>query len=157
MPLTTQRANEMTAAINTAFEDIGQSHGKERPAAPGTGMPKSKSNQEPTAWEYFVATHLARLAEARKRRAQAAAVKAGVLFDPEKEPRPIGTNALVYAGDVVEIAVAVATPGTRLDQEGLVKDLEKAGLALPRINKIINANTLENRAPHKFSSTLATV
>lgn len=135
-----------TQAITDAFDAIGR-------AAP-TNMPRSKHKLDPVAFEYHASTQLSRLAEARKRKAQSAAVKAGVMFDPETDPRPIGTVEVIYAGDVVVIGVSVGTPGTRLDINGVVRDLEKAGLKLAKINAIINQNTVENRAPHKFNSTL---
>lgn len=144
MPLDAARTT--TQAITEAFDAIGRD-------AP-TSMPRSKRKLDPVAFEYHASSQLSRLAEARKRKAEAAAVKAGVLFDPSIEPRPIGTVELVYAGDVVEIGVSVGTPGTRLDVQGVIRDLEKAGLKLPKINAIINGNTIENRAPHKFTSSL---
>lgn len=148
MPLDATKANAKTEALNDAFATIGMSG--------LTLMPRSKGNLEPLAWEFHVAAHLVRLADARKKKAQAAAVKAGVMFDPEKQPMAIGTNALIYAGEVVEIAVSVTTPATRLDQDGLIAGLEKAGMKREKINALINANTYENRAPHKFVSTLCT-
>jgi hypothetical protein len=148
MPLDTAKANAKTEALNAAFATIGLSG--------DTVMPRSKDKLEPVAYEYHVASHLNRLADARKKKAQAAAVKSGIMFDPEKQPMAIGTNALIYSGDVIEIAVTVTTPATRLDQAGLVADLEKAGLKIEKINAIVLANTYENRAPHKFLSTLIT-
>ncbi len=148
MPLSAVNANLKTKAINDFFAAIGNS--KE------TAMPRSKGNLEPLAWEVLVAKHLKRIAAAREKKAVAAAVKAGVMFDPEKQPLPIGTQALIYAGDVVEIAVAVSAPGSHLDQPALIEDLEKAGLKLPVVNRLFNKHTSENRAPHMFTATIAT-
>jgi hypothetical protein len=144
MPLTAAKANDLTEALNVAFAAIGDT------------MPRSKGNLEPLAVEYHVASHLARIADARKKKAQSAAVKAGIMFDPEKQPMPVGSNALVYAGEVVEIAVSVTTPASRLDQPAFVADLEKSGVKLPLINRLLNKYTVENRAPHKFVSSLVT-
>lgn len=148
MPLDATRANAKTEALNDAFANIGKSG--------DTKMPRSKKNTEPTAWEVFVAQHLSRIAEARKKKAIAVAVKAGVMIDHEAEPLAIGSRSLIYAGDVVEISCSVTTPTTRLDVKEFTADLEKAGVKLPLINRLLNKHTHENRAPHKFVSTLAT-
>jgi hypothetical protein len=87
MTLDAAKANALTAAISAAFAAIG--------TTAATKMPPSKRNTEAVAWEYFVASLLARLAEGRRKRAHAAAVKAGVLFDHEKQPLPVGSNALI--------------------------------------------------------------
>lgn len=143
------RANAKTEAFNVAFGEIGSSI--------ATAMPRSKSgNREPFAWELLVSKHLKRLADAREKKAVKEAVKAGVIFDPEKQPLPVGSNAMVYAGDVVEISCEVGTPQTRLDLEGLLPDLEKAGIKPPVLLKLITKHTHNNRAPHKFSATLVT-
>lgn len=149
MPLDAAHSIAKTDALNTAFAAIGTSA--------DTAIPRSKRNQEPLAWEYHVASHLLRRAEARKSAAVKAAVKAGVIFDHEKAPMPEGTNALVYAGDVVEISVAVTTPATRLDAPALFDDLEKSGVKRTLIDRLAGKHTHENRAPHKFTSTLVTV
>ncbi|HEY3845858.1 MAG TPA: hypothetical protein VGL95_01950 [Acetobacteraceae bacterium] len=141
-------ANAKTTAFNAEFALIGNT---------GDGrMPRSKKNTEPVAWEYHVASHLLRVAEARKKKAHAAAVKLGVMFDHEKSPLAVGTEALVYAGDVVEIAVSVTTPGTKLDPVELGVALVKAGMKLAVVEKLFTQCTHDQRAPHKFTSTLAT-
>ena len=142
------KANAKTGAINDAFAAIGRTD--------PTDMPRSKLNTEPAAWEYHVASHLLRLAEARKKKAHAAAVKAGVIFDHEKEPMPVGTNTLTYAGNVVEISVAVTTPSTRLDAAAFVDDLAAAGVKRALLERLTGEHTKESRAPHKFTSSLVT-
>jgi hypothetical protein len=139
-----------TTAINNAFAAIGHTD--------DTKMPRgAKLNTEPLAWNYHVASHLLRLAEAAKALAVREAVKASVMFDPAKSPLPVGTsNALVYAGDVVEIAVSVTTPATRLDVEAFITALIKAKVSPALLEKTRGACTVENRAPHKFTSGLVT-
>lgn len=149
MPLDAVKANAKTGAINDAFAAIG--------TTTVTKMPPSKSNTEPLAWEYHVAGQLARIAEARKKKAVKAAVKAGIMFDPEKDPLVVGTDKLVYAGDVIEISVAVTTPASRLDSDALIDDLEQAGVARKLLDKLVAKHTHENRAPHKFTSSLITL
>jgi hypothetical protein len=148
MPLDIAKANSKTAALNEAFAEIG--------IAGGTKMPPSKLNTEPVAWEYFVASLLARFADARKTAATKAAIKAGLMFDHAKEPRPTGTNALIYAGDVVEITVAVTTATSRLDADGFFDAVEKAGVKRSVLDRLVAAHTTENRPPHKFTAVMAT-
>jgi hypothetical protein len=146
--LDTTRANAKTAAFNEAFAAIGNSI--------ATGMPRSKGNLEPVAWEYHVASHLQRIATARKSKAEKEAVKSGVLFDPEKNPMPVGTNGNIYRGEVVEIGVSVTTPQTRFDAAGFIADLIDAGVRPALIKRLTDKHTLENRAPHKFTSAFVT-
>lgn len=148
MPFDATAANTKTAEINDAFAAIG--------TATIAAMPPSQRNNEPQAWEYHVASHLLRIAEARKTAAARSAVKAGILFDHEKRPCSAGTNALVYAGDVVEIRVAVTTPASRLDAVAFVADLEERGVSRELLDKLLTAHTKQNRAPHKFTSSLLT-
>lgn len=151
MPLTTTKANALTTAINEAFDAIGR--------AGDTAMPRVRGskNTEPTAFEYLVSSLLLRISESRREKARGAALKAGILFDPEKQPLTIGTtNAVVYSGEVVEIVVSVTNPTSRLDQPELVAGLEKAGVKLAVINKQVLKATHENRAPHRFTATLCT-
>lgn len=142
------RANAKTGAINLAFSDIG--------VVGDTKMPRSKLNTEPVAWEYHVSALLVRQANARMEKAQKAAVKAGVMFDHEKEPRVPGTNEMVFAGEVVQIDLKVTTPRTKLDTDALFADLEKAGVRRALIDKLVDRHTHDNRAPHSFTSSLMT-
>ena len=145
----TAQANALTAGIGAAFAAIG--------VQSPTTMPKSPRNGEPFAYEYHVASLLARLAEARKRKAVSEAVKAGVMFDPDKTPRPVGTDALVYAGDVVEISVSVTTPTTKVDMEAFLADISKKHkVPADKLAALLVQHTHKNRAPHQFKSTIVT-
>jgi hypothetical protein len=148
MPLDATAANALTARINDAFAGIG--------TQAATAMPPSKRNNEPHAWEYHVASHLLRIAEARKKKAQAAAIKAGIMFDHEKAPLVPGTTKQVYAGDVVEISVAVTTPQSRLDHAALIDDAEWTAPQRNLLLKLIAKHTLASRPPHKFTASLLT-
>jgi len=141
-------ANAKAEALNTAFAAIG--------GGGDTRMPPSKKNTEPAAWEFHVAGHLFRLADARKKKAKAAAVKLGVIFDVDKVRKAVGTEALVYAGDVVEIAVSVTSPTTRLDLVALGVDLVKAGIKVDKLERLLRQHTHNNAAPHAFTSSLVT-
>jgi hypothetical protein len=149
MPLDAPRANSKTEALTDAFESIGQSA--------GTLMPRSVNRAtEPLAWKVFVAKLLVKRAAAREKAAIKDAIKGGVLFDHKEEPRPIGTNTVVYDGDVIRIDLQVGTPGTRLDVDALIPALVKAGLRLDRVNELVNRHTVENAAPHMFTASLVT-
>ncbi len=58
---------------------------------------------------------------------------------------------------MIEISCAVTTAATRLDVAALIEDLEKHGVARTLLDALTAKHTSENRAPHKFSSTLITV
>jgi hypothetical protein len=149
MPLDANRAMTKTEALTEAFASIGH--------AAGTLMPRSANKaEELLAWEVFAAKLLEQIAAARARKAIKAAIAGGVMFDHSEHPEPIGTNRVVYDGDVVRIDLAVGTPGTRLDIDGLIPALVKAGLRLERVNELINRHTIENAAPHKFTTSLVT-
>lgn len=149
MPLDATRAMTKTEALTQAFTDIGH--------AAGTLMPRSVNKaSEPLAWEFFAAKLLEKIAAARTKRAIKEAVKGGVMFDHSQHPEPIGTNRVVYDGDVIRIDLEVGTPGTRLDVDALIPALVKAGLRLDRVNELINKHTTENAAPHKFVASLVT-
>ena len=149
MPLDAVRAISKTEALTEAFASIGH--------AVGTQMPRSANKTtEGLAWEFFTAKLLETRAKARTKKAIKAAIKGRVLFDHEEEPKPIGTNTVVYEGDVVRIDLEVGTPGTRLDVDALIPALVKAGLKLDKVNELVNRCTVENAAPHKFTASLVT-
>jgi hypothetical protein len=149
MPLDTIEANTLTGPITDAFTAIGRTD--------ATKMPPTKRNTEPLAWEYHVASVLLRLAEARKKKALAATIKGGVLFDHEKLPKAPGTNEVVYSGNIVEISVAVTTASASLDTDGFVDALEKTGVKRAVLDRLLGVHTTANRAPHKFTSALVMV
>ncbi len=149
MPLDTTRANTMTESMTTAFQSIG--HG-----APVTMPRGGTKNTGPIAWEYLVSSILASAAEARKELARRNAVKAGVLPDHRKEPRVVGTEAVVYEDGIVRIDLTVTTAGTRLDVGPLWDALERAGIARSKLDRLVAVHTLTNAAPHKFKPSLVT-
>lgn len=148
MSLTALKATEKTSALTEAFVAIG--------ATGETKMPRSGSNTEPVAWEYHVASHLARLAEARKKKAHAIAVKQGLIFDHEKEPKEAGTSCVVYQGEVVEIAVVVSNGANRLDVAAFIAELKEAGVCADLLGAALALHSGPGKAPHKFTSALVT-
>jgi hypothetical protein len=148
MAMTQTEANKLTAAMNSAFEKIGNSN--------GTRMPKTDSNMDPIAYEFHVAAHLERIAKRRKENAEKACVKEGVLFDTEKSPRKPGTSEAIYTGDNVVIILSVNNPSDRLDSKQFIAELIDAGVDVMVINRAMEVSTKPTRAPHKFTSTLRT-
>ena len=148
MPLDASQAIGKTDAINAAFASIGYVN--------GSAMPRCRRAKELVAWEYHLASHLLRVAETRRKKAHADAVKAAVIFDHEKFPEPVGTNRLVYAGEVVEISVSVAAPIAGVDHVAFVVDLLKAGVKPALIKRLTAKHTTETRPAHKFVSSLVT-
>jgi hypothetical protein len=149
MPLDAARSVTKTEALSNAFASIGH--------AAGTLMPRSVNKAtEPLAWEFFTSKMLETTAAARTKRAIKAAIAGGVMFDHTADPRRIGTNAVIYDGDVIRIDLAVGTPSTKVDLDALIPALVKAGLRLDRVNELINRCTTENAAPHRFTASLVT-
>ena len=146
MALSLTRVTDKGIAINTAFAAIG--------AAGKTAMPRARANSEPAAWELYVAQHLSRLADARKKRAMEHAAKVGVIPNVEKNPLPPGTHALVYAGDVVEITCGVNAPRRILDVDAFVEALAAKGVNRVLLETLRAEHTYATRAPHTFAANL---
>ena len=87
MPISSRVRIRLTDAINTMFGGIG--------SANGTKIPKSSDNKAPIAWEYWLSSHLLALAKGRFASARIEAIKAGIIFDHEKDQRTPGTNEQV--------------------------------------------------------------
>jgi hypothetical protein len=150
MPLATADAVIKTTRINAAFARIGNGE--------DTAMPKSRNNMDPIAWELFAAQHLSRIADARKKKAVAAAQDAGIVFDPAKDPRPAGTDAVIYQSDAVRVTVKVATPRESIDHAAWVAGLLVHRPTLAKLAAALNkTHTVVARAAHTFTASLATV
>lgn len=149
MPLDITLATSLTEQLNEAFAAIGRSG--------ATTIPSGRPNAaETAAYEYHVASHLLRIAETRRKRAHAAAVKAGVMFDHEKQPEPVGTERVVYAGQLVEVSVTVAAPIVGLDHLAFVVGLLEAGVKASLVRRLQAKYATETRASHRFTSSLVT-
>lgn len=146
MSLSSRTMNTLRDKINISFAEIGVSN--------GTKMPKSGDNREPIAWELWVAHHLASYADKRKRVAEAAAIKAGVIFDKEKDPKPAGTDAVIYNGEVVSISVLVRQPTTRVDVDKLMAVLKARGVKQKILDEGVEQATVTNRPAHVFNAKL---
>lgn len=152
MPLDAARSADKTMSINDVFESIGNA---KSPAA-GTAMPRSKLNTEPLAFEVFVAKHLEKIAKARSAKAIKAAIKAGVMFDHEKDPEPDGTARIVYDGDVVRIDLTVGTGRAGFDLEGFVESLLAAKVEPKLLKRLVSKHETVTASPHSFKASLVT-
>ncbi len=151
MPTTAMRTRTKADTINDRFLSIGK--------ADGTAMPKWKGKPAMltaalAAWEYHVSSRLLRIAESRRDKAIAAAIKAGVLFDHFKKPRPVGTHEIVYSGAIIEIILSVSAGTPGVDHDGFVADLVKAKIDPKLLRRLATKWAIETRPAHKFVSSL---
>lgn len=150
MPLATEAAVVKTGRINLAFARIGNES--------DTAIPKTKTNMDPIAWELFIAQHLCRISDARKKKAVQAAQDAGIIFDPATAPRPAGTNAVIFQSDAVQVTVKVATPVEKIDHVAWVAALLHHRPTLAKLAAVLTKNhTVVARAAHTFAASLVTV
>jgi hypothetical protein len=150
MTLTSAAAVVKTTRINLAFARIGNEE--------DTAMPKSRNNMDPIAWELFIAQHLCRIGDARKKKAVQAAQDAGIIFDPAKDPRPAGTDAMIYQSDAVRVMLKVATPASSIDHVAWVAGLLTQKPMLAKLAAVLTKNhTQTARAAHTFAASLVTV
>lgn len=147
--LTAERSAAIYEAITKALELIGTSG--------ETAMPKSTDKRDVFAWEMFVVQVLGRLVEARKRAAIKQAIAAGVIFNPELEQRPSGTNAVIYQSDLVQIGLTVSSPVERVDHGAWVSALLAQRPRLATLAAVLTKNyTKAARAAHSFAASLVT-
>lgn len=149
MSLTARTKNVLVDRMNTCFATIGVNN--------GTKMPKSGNNREPVAWELWVAHHLTSLANKRKANAEDAAIKAGVIFDKEKNPKPPGTKEATFSGEVVTVSVEVRKPTTRVNVDKLLAFLAATKkVSRSTLDAAVEHATETNRAAHVFDTMLIT-
>ena len=148
MPLSSRVKNKLMDNINMMFDDIGY--------LSGTRMPKSSRNNEPAAWKLFIAHHLVSRANKLKDQAEAEAIKDGVIFDKQKNPRPEGTREVVYNGDIVKVLVEVRKASERVDVSLFVDALHLAGVKNEVIDRCLGQSTRTTRPAHVFTTILTT-
>lgn len=146
MALSSRTKNKLTDAVNTCFHNIGKKN--------GTAMPSSERNEEPIAYELWLASQLSTLADKRKALAQTVAAREGVINDKEKDPKPPGTREVIYNGDVVSIALEVRQPATRVDADRMIDFLIQKGISSKLLFEAKDYATVQNRASHVFSPML---
>jgi hypothetical protein len=146
--LTSTAANLLTNKINKAFDSIGKGN--------GTSMPESARNMDALAWDLHVATHLARMADARKVAAMKQATSNGVIPDYKNEPRKPGTNETVYSGDVVAVQLSVKNGRAILDTDGFINALLNSGVDRDLVTELAMKHTKSSSPAHSLTTTLIT-
>jgi hypothetical protein len=111
------------------------------------------SAKDTCALTYHIAAQAKRTATADKDKATREAIKLGVLFDHERNPREPGTECVVYRGAAVTISLKVGQPGDALDVESFLESLA-AYLKPGVIKRLVARHRSATAAPHTFSSSL---
>jgi len=140
--------NKLVDKVNTAFNGIGKTN--------GTKMPPSTNNSDSYAYDLWVAHQLVSLANKRKELAEKACIKAGIMLDKEKDPRPEGTKEVLFNGDNVAISLAVSNAAMRINNEKLVAYLAEHGVPGGILDDAIAHATSKSRPAHVFSTYLLT-
>jgi hypothetical protein len=140
--------NKLVDKVNTAFSNIGKAN--------GTKMPPSTNNSDSYAYDLWVAHQLVSLANKRKELAEKACIKAGIMLDKEKDPRPEGTKEVLFTGDNVAISLAVNNAAMRINNEKLVAYLAEHGVPGGILDEAIAHATSKSRPAHVFSTYLLT-
>ena len=140
--------NKLVDKVNTAFANIGKAN--------GTKMPPSTNNSDSYAYDLWVAHQLVALANKRKELAEKACIKAGIMLDKEKDPRPEGTKEVLFNGDNVAISLAVSNAAMRINNEKLLAYLAENGVPGDVLEEAIAHASSKSRPAHVFSTYLLT-
>lgn len=143
MPLDSTHAATKTDLISAAFSEIGKAQ-----------LPTTKSTKDKLALEYWAASLLNRLSEARREKAKKAAVMGGVLPDHTSNPLAIGSAETVYSGPLVTIGVKVVAQADRVNVPGLVAYLEKNGVKPALLKRAVKRHTEVFGGAHIFTALL---
>jgi hypothetical protein len=146
--LSTTQRNKIIDSINTMFAKIGNANGSK--------MPPSDDNQEPIAWELFIAQHLNALAGKRKDQAEKAAVRAEVIVDKEKSPQLEGIATVEYTGEHVQVMLKVSNAASRVDITKVMTYLLAHDVKAELVRAAVAQATTKNRPAHVFSTVLLT-
>lgn len=107
-----------------------------------------------TAWRVYRLQKIRRLVERLWDLGMAEAVKGGLIPDHTAYPEPAGTYRVVYAGEVVEISLAVAEPIEGINFPGFLADLLKAGVEAKLIKRLTRKHRTETKPAHRFTVSL---
>ena len=140
--------NKLVDKVNTAFSNIGKVN--------GTKMPPSTNNSDSYAFDLWIAHQLVALANKRKELAEKACIKAGIMLDKEKDPRPEGTKEVLFTGDNVAISLAVSNAAMRINNEKLLAYLAEHGVPGGILDEAIAHASSKSRPAHVFSTYLLT-
>lgn len=118
--------------------------------------PPSTNNTESYAWDYYIANKIEAYGKKAKDVARKMAIKNGVMFDHEKEPREPGTEADVYNGDVIRISLTVKEPNKTFDHKAFLSCMEE--ILPPDKHAVLQTFYLgafkTSRPAHTFTATL---
>ena len=137
--------NLLKSNIDADFDKLGTK--KQTP-------PPSKNNLAAIAWEFFISHTLQVRASARYKAATKEAVKAGVLFDHEKEPLEAGTKKEIYNRDSIVVSVEVRSPYEKVDVDKMISYLVGKGVNEEVLNEGRKFASTMTRAPHIFKAVI---
>lgn len=140
--MTRRERNKLLTTINKKFSDLGKD------------MPASTSNLSPTAWEYFIASHLSSLCSGRTKNAKTEAMKAGVLPDYEDNPLSPGQYEALFNGEHIAIDLTVRQPSVSYDANKIQDYLLGAGVDQDLLTKAMQHASKVSRPAHVFSSRI---
>ena len=129
---------EIIDRFNTAFRSIGA----DMPQLPGA------DNRTPMLWEYFKHHHLRSYANGALETDKKLLIREGIIFDPEKEQRPVGDHVMHHG--VISVTLNVKKPGQRVDTNKLVEYLEQHGVSKALLLDATIHASFETRPAHEF-------
>lgn len=142
-----QRATEKTAAIASAFGEIGRTN--------GTRMPESTNPDDKYWWARLVSQQLGTLNDKAKDDSNKALIARGLLPNYAEHPLPIGTSATIYASDLLTAAVKVTQQADRVDVAALVAELVAKELIKPGVLKrLVKKHTRSFAGAHSVTALL---
>lgn len=121
----------------SAFDKIGKQN--------GTAPPQSKDNRFSVAYEFFIASTLASIANKRKEVAKAEAERMGILGEAYTE----GSTKQVYSSEEFDIVAKTASAAARLDKAKLMTELIKE-VGESKAIKIVAKATTTNKPATSF-------
>jgi hypothetical protein len=146
MSLSSNRLNAIRSKVDAAWLAIWE-----------IKHPPSKRNDASIAWEYWLASFLSSAAEKKRRAVEKEAIKAGVLIDKEKKPEPVGTDRVVYPGDIVNIRLEVREGRTSIDANKMAEYLVSKGVKQKLVEDAMNHAEVKTRPAHVFTATIPVV
>jgi len=150
MPLTELDAMMLESAIQQAFRNIGTK-------TEGTTQPHSGNNIEPIAWEYYVASLLNTVSNARLKAATKKALAADIIIDKEQSEHLAGELFTMWSGQIVATECKVTKGRLYIDEGLLRKALIAADIDPASANGIIEASKKEGKPPHSFTAKLIAI
>lgn len=146
MPLTTARSSAIADGMRELLRNIGTN----------IRIPKGKGNKCAIAWNLYRTYILQSYATAMYNDAKKDALKAGVLFDHEKNPMEPGTKARIYDDTIVCVDVEVRSPYEQIDAKKMAAFLSGRGVPQADLDAALKFASSMTKAPHVFRAGLIT-